>query len=290
MRTFFIFILIGLATTHFFGQTNTEIYLCTIAFEEDGFHFSELQNISNNNGYNNQPCFLNTADIVYARNHKGQPDIGIYSLDQKSTIYFNAPTEGGEYSPQTIPNSKDIAAVRLDPNGKQRLYRYRAEKNGIDELIPEVEVAYFAFMNESEILASILGLNQLDLVHIDLNSGTVTPMVSNSGRCIQKIPGTQLMSYTVLNEQKNFDIYQYDPETKESFFVCELPIGIQDYTWYEDYKIIIGSGTQLFVYDLFGDAEWQEIGNLKLHGFNNITRLTLSPDNRHLAFAAESIN
>lgn len=287
MRFFFILILSSFTTLSAWSQAPTEIYLCTVAFEEEGFTLGQLENISKNPGYNNQPYFLNDATLVYARNKEGQPDIAEYFIKDQSTSYFNTHTPGGEYSPQPIPNSPDLAAVRLDEDGTQLLYRYKSGKKGIEVLIPDLKVAYFAFINESEVLASIIGLNQLDLVHIHLQSGTVTPMVTNSGRGIQRIPGTKLLSYTVLNEEKNFDIYQYDPETKESYFVCQLPIGVQDYVWYEDYKILIGSGAQLFVYDLFGEGDWQEIANLKDQGFTNITRLALSPDHKHLAFAAE---
>ena len=40
-----------------------------------------------------------------------------------SKIFINH-TEGGEYSPLKIPNKNEVSAVRLDKDGKQRLYTY----------------------------------------------------------------------------------------------------------------------------------------------------------------------
>src|SRR5690606_4312469 len=106
------------------AQENTEIYVFDIRPAYEGLEFMNPQNISNNSGYNNQPFFSSNETVLFAGNNEGQTDISEYILNTKSKKWINKKTEGGEYSPQKFPSSTDLAAVRLDKNGLQRLYRY----------------------------------------------------------------------------------------------------------------------------------------------------------------------
>tara|TARA_B110000503_G_C7155613_1_gene417192 strand:- start:3046 stop:3339 length:294 start_codon:yes stop_codon:yes gene_type:complete len=96
------------------------------------------------------------------------------------------------------------------------------------------------------------------------------------------------MSYTSVNEDKNQEIYVLDMETMESFFVCQLPVGIQDCTWLNDSQILIGSGSKLYIYDTFLNSDWKEVANLSEYNIKNITRLAVSPDEGRLSLVAVS--
>ena len=269
------------------AQENTEVYLADIASVYSGLEIHNFKNISNSSGYDNQPFFLNDETVVFAGNNKNQTDIASYSISSEEKKFFNSPTEGGEYSPVQLPNSNEITAVRLDPDGKQRLYVYD-EKGENREAIPNLQVAYYAFKDENTFLASVLGLDGLDLVKANLQTQKVDTLKYNAGRSIHKVPNTKkTMSYTYLNEDGNYDIYQLNMQTLESFFVSELPIGIQDHIWLSDTKLLIGSGDKLFLYDLFGPGEWKEVANLSEHNITNITRMAVSPNGKKLAVVAE---
>ncbi|MBW2938157.1 hypothetical protein KXJ69_08565 [Aureisphaera sp. CAU 1614] len=283
----FLFFLFSLTTTLFFAQGETDVYLVDIQETDQGFSFENFRNISNNEGYDNQPYFKDDTTLLYARTHGGQTDISVLNLSEHTEKYFNTKTEGGEYSPQPVPNSNDITAVRLDPDGKQRLYRY-TEAGTSEEFIPDLVVAYYTLYNEHTVVSSIIEGDDLHLVVYDLTEGKSYKLLKGSGRSIHSIPDTKATSYTAKNEEGNFDVYQLDMETLESFFVCQLPIGIEDYVWITDYKIIIGSGAQLFLYDLFGNGDWNKIADFSEKGITNITRLSISPNGTKLAFVAET--
>lgn len=269
-----------------FAQSPSEIYLVDIEFTMDGFTFQNVKNISNNPGYDNQPYFRNDDLLLYARNNNNQTDIAQFSLSHNTFHWQNETTEGGEYSPQPIPNSTDLAAVRLDPDGKQRLYRYPSEGKST-ELIPEMEVAYFTFIDAQTILASILSAGHLDLILHHLDQNVTRQLLKNSGRSIHVLPHSKAASYTAVNEEGNLDLYQLDKDSLESYFVCQLPPGIQDYIWWDDFKIFAGSGDKLLVYDLYGNGDWQQVADFSAYNLQNITRLAMSPDHKHLAFVAE---
>ena len=95
--------------------------------------------------------------------------------------------------------------------------------------------------------------------------------------------------YNVVNEEKNHDIYLIDMENpEETYFVCQLPTGIQDHTWIDETTLLLGSGAKLYVYDMFGTSQWEEVADLTAYNISEITRITISPDGKRIAFAAES--
>ncbi|MGJ8666323.1 MAG: hypothetical protein ACSHW7_08160 [Patiriisocius sp.] len=278
----------------FFGnaQNDTEIFFMNISTTADSLEVSNFRNISNNPGYDSQPSFFDNDKLLYAGTKNGQTDIYQFSLDLRTKKRINLPTSGGEYSPQKIPNKNSIAAVRLDTTGLQRLYAYEYNfpmYGASTLLLPETEVAYFAFHDEKKIVASVLGGNQLNLVIANLETKEVTPYIENSGRSIHNVPNSNSVSYTLVNEDKNHEIYVLNiDEDGESYFVCQLPIGIQDHCWLSDTKLLLGSGSKLHVYDLFEKPqEWKEVADLSNFNISEITRITVSPDGKKLALVAE---
>lgn len=244
-------------------------------------------NVSQDAGYDNQPFFIDNQQLIFAGTNGDQTDIATYRLDTATKEFVQPPTPGGEYSPQGIPGGNDIAAVRLDPDGKQRLYRYSSpDYDKSTEWIPELQVAYYAFHSDSLILATVLSGSSLDLVLANNKNGQVDTLLTKAGRSIHKVPDSDAMSYTAVNEQGNYDIYQLDIETQESYFVAQLPVGIQDHIWLSDSLLLLGSRSTLYTYDLFGGGSWEVYLDLSKYGIAQISRLAISPDGKHLAFAA----
>ncbi len=266
-----------------YSQQNTQVYIFDISPAYEGLEILNPLNISNDLGYNNQPSFSSNETVLFAGNNEGQTDISEYNLNTKSKKWVNKKTEGGEYSPQKFPSSNDVAAVRLDKNGFQRLYRYNAENGNSTEIIPELKVAYFAFYNDKKILSTVLNGEKMDLVMIDLPSKKADTLFYNAGRSLQKVPKTNSMSYSLINEEGNLDLYLLDMDSAESFFITEMPIGIQDYVWINDTQILIGSGNKLYMYDTLGEPEWTRVASLEEFGIKNITRMAISPDGKKLA-------
>lgn len=281
---------ISLYSVFAFSQENPEIYVFDIAPAYAGLELLNFKNISNNPGYDNQPFFASNETVLFAGNNNGQTDIAEFNLNSKAKKFINMETEGGEYSPQKFPSNKNIAAVRLDKDGLQRLYSYHSDTGKPSELIENLRVAYFAFYNDEKILATVLNAEKLDLVLINLQTKTADTLLLNAGRSLQKVPKTNLMSYTLVNEAGNLDLYLLDMPASESYFVCELPIGVEDYVWINDTQLLIGSGNKLFMYDTLGESEWNVVASVEEFGIKNCTRLAISPNGKKLAIVAETAN
>ena len=139
-----------------FAQTNTDVFLFDIESEYGGLTVFNFQNISSNVGYDSQPSFMDNNRILFAGNNEGQTDIALYSISEKTKTWFNHPSLGGEYSPILIPKSSTkVSAVRLDPDGLQRLYAYDQEVKTSIELIEGLQVAYYTFHDAKTIVASV---------------------------------------------------------------------------------------------------------------------------------------
>ncbi|MDT0554553.1 nuclear transport factor 2 family protein [Patiriisocius hiemis] len=284
MTKYILFLSGFLAYSTLFAQPNTEVYLIDIKGATQ-LEVSNFKNISNNDGYDNQPSFIDNTTLLFAKTRNGQTDIAKYNTELAKTSWLFKTTTGGEYSPQQQFNN-NITAVRLDTNGLQRLYRYQDGKE--PKPISNQEIAYYTFFDENTLVASILGENKLDLIVYKLNEDKTYKLLKGSGRSIHKIPNNDTaVSYTAINENGNHDIYQLDMDTLESFFVAELPIGIQDHAWLTETTLLCGSGAKLYYYDLFGDGEWEEAANLSDKGLKEITRLAVSPNGEKIAFVAE---
>lgn len=268
---------------------NTDIFLFDISKNNNSFKVENGKNISKNPGYDNQPSFYSNDLLIYAKTRGGQTDISGYELDTKNESWLSNTGQGSEYSPKHIPTTNKIAAVRLDTTGLQRLYQYEPETRENRILLPELKVGYFAFFDENRLITAVLTDSGMDLVLNDLEEGISRTLASNAGRSLYKIPGTGFMSYTVINEEKELDLYLMEINEGEpaSYFVCTLPVGVQDYAWLDRDRILIGEGEKLYLYDTLSLPEWTEVADLSEYNLRNITRIAISEDGSRMAFAAE---
>jgi hypothetical protein len=280
---FLFFIILGMN-----AQNNTEVYLFDIDTSNGETVVKNFRNVSNSEGYDNQPSFIYEDFLLFSGNNEGQTDIAQYDIATGKRSWFNRTTSGGEYSPQKMPLGDEVAAVRLDTNGLQRLYYYHPETKENRLAMDDLQVAYFHFYTANTLVSAVLSLNQLDLVISDIHEQKNDTIVTNVGRSIHGVPYQKYVSYTVVNEERNHDLYIIDmDEERESYFVCQLPIGIQDYAWLDEYRIIIGSGSKLYVYDTMEEPEWKEWYSLTDQNIFNITRISVSPNGTKIALVAE---
>src|SRR5690606_26007176 len=197
--------------------------------------------------------------------------------------------QGSEYSPQRIAGEVDIAAVRLDTTGLQLLYKYENKTGQSQILLDDLKVGYYFFYDETTLITAVLSGTGMDLVKNDLETGTAEVLIRNIGRSIHKVPQSNLISYTIVNEQNELDLYLLDLEKDEpeSFFLTRLPEGVKDYAWLDQDRIILGKGSQVFLYDMLGESEWTQVADLANYGLDNISRIAVNEGGDKVVLAAE---
>lgn len=269
-----------------FSQPNTEIFLFDTSFDSGSLKLLNPKNISNNEGYDNQPSFVNDNQILFASTRNGQTDIASYraNYDLKSWLNF---TEGGEYTPLKIPNKREVSAVRLDKDGKQRLYSYSLSDGESTELIKDLVVAYYTWYNEHTIVSAVIEDTSLNLFTTNLDQGTSRKYDTKVGRSFHKIPNSNLVSYISKKDSLNWQIRSLDPTTGVTKRIANTIPGVEDICWLINGTILSGKDSMLYALDPKKGNSWKQILDLKSLGIEKITRIASNAISSKFLIAAE---
>jgi len=217
-KLLFLFLLTSMITV---AQVDTEVQLFDIVKNENGYVLKNRKNISNNSGYDNQPYFYNEGDILFASARNGHTDIALYNISTNTISYQSNTIQGGEYSPQRIPESQDISAVRLDDDGLQRLYKYNFKTKKYTELIKDLKIAYPTWYDKNTVVAVTIVDDLLELLMIDLKENKTVSMAKNVGRSVHRIPHSNLVSF-ISKEQDNWTLNSLDLISKEIKIIASV--------------------------------------------------------------------
>jgi hypothetical protein len=272
-----------------YAQPNTDIFLFDLNTEYGAFKVSNMRNISNNEGYNNQPSFMGNNTILYAGTRNGQTDIVKYSINYDSKIFINH-TEGGEYSPLKIPNQNAVSAIRLDPDGKQFLYKYSLRNGDSEVLVDAVVIGYHVWFDNNTIVSSVLENGGLSLYTTKVNEKTNTRQQKQVGRSLHNIPNTDLISYISKENPDKWLIKSLDPVSGATKTITSTLGKSEDMCWTPDGTILMGKASKLYQFIPKKSTEWQEVASLESYNIKNITRLAVSPDGKRIAVVGESLS
>ncbi|WP_425390525.1 TolB family protein [Ekhidna sp.] len=279
----FLFAIIALFSYSFSqAQPSTEIYVMDLRRSPEGLLIEKPQNISNNEGYDNQPSFwVDGESVLYARTINGQTDVARYYFDSKNTLIISDTKQGSEYSPTPMPDSR-ISSIRLDTTGLQLLYAYKFDGSN-EVLVPDLKIGYHAWIDADRIVAFVLG-EPATMQIVNTKSGEATVVGEKIGRSLHKIPDSKDFSYLDKSSEK-WVIKRMNPASKESAEITTTIGKGEDYCWTPKGEILMADGAKLFVWS--ENSEWKQFADLSKLGITSITRLSVSPDGKKLAIAAE---
>lgn len=278
---FFLF-----ATNVAFTQTNTEVFLYNLSNTKGKYAITYGKNISKNPGYDSQPHFYSKKSIVFASTRNKQTDIAKYNIETGTIQFLNNTPNGGEYSPQRIPNSKDVSAVRLDNDGLQRFYKYNIKTGKNQELIANLKVAYPMWYNKKTVVAvSIVGEN-LDLIVSKISSKKNTTIQKKVGRSLHHIPNSNLISY-ISKINKKWEIRSLNPKTGITKKIINTVGQKEDICWLPDGTILAAYNNMLLKFNPQNDKNWSVFHTFLNDEINNISRITVNKEGTKLALVTE---
>ncbi|WP_299100665.1 nuclear transport factor 2 family protein [uncultured Winogradskyella sp.] len=269
-----------------FSQSNTEIFLFDLKINNSKIELSNPTNISNNEGYDNQPSFLDDRYIIFSSTRNGQTDIAKYDTRYQAKIWVNH-TDGSKYTPLKIPNKHEVSAVRLDQDGKQRLYSYSLSNGQSTELLKDMVVAYYTWYDDSTIVASVIAEANLNLYVLDTEGKVHIKVDENVGRSIHKIPNSDLVSFISKKNKNQWQIKSLNPKTGAIKTIANTLQNVEDICWLDDKTILSGKDNVLYKLTLNKDNNWKTVADLSSAGIQNITRLAVNPSASNLLIAGD---
>lgn len=285
LRPFFSIVLL-LSTWNMIAQGSSEVFLFDMETEKDTVRLLNKRNISNNEGYDNQPSFYNDNTVLFASNRGGQTDIVAYRINSNKISWISSTPRGSEYSPLKIPDENAISAIRLDTNGLQRLYRYDFESGKSKEIIKDLKVGYHLWYDQHIIVSTVLVENRMDLVVSNLKDGTKFTFQKNVGRSLHKIPNSHLISF-ISKEGATGIVKSMNPVSGATKEIIELVDKSEDIAWLNDGTLVTGYDNMLLGLKPGMDNEWELLSRFDASEIRGISRLAISANGRHLALVAK---
>ncbi|WP_053990343.1 DUF6265 family protein [Mangrovimonas sp. TPBH4] len=282
----FLIVFIACFSLNIIAQPNTDVFLFDLNHSSGKLELSNIQNISNKEGYDNQPSFLDNNILVFSSTRNGQTDIAQYNLKTGETTWL-CNTEGSEYSPIKIPGQKAFSAINLGLDNSQKLYSYNLNDDSSEILIDNLLIGYHAWKDKNTLFLAVLEPDMLSLVEYNLKHHKADTIQRNIGRSLLNIPNSNLISY-VSKEKPQWEIRSFNPKTNKSSLIAQTLPNSEDLVWLEDGSILMAKNEDIYHLNPKQGKEWVQIASLKELNLHNITRMAVSPDGTKLALVAEN--
>ncbi|CAE7839012.1 fhs [Symbiodinium microadriaticum] len=268
------------------AQPQTEVYLFDLKVDGKNISISNPQNISDNDGYDNQPSF--TSDglaVLFASTRNGQTDVLGYNVKDGSKQWLTD-TPGSEYSPIQTPAGGVFTAILLEEDGRQLLWQYPLNGGDGKIAVNELVIGYHCWYDENNLYAFVLGnheeapdaSNTFQLINtLDAEASLVD---TNIGRSIHRIPDSKSVSYVKKHEDR-WALMSLKGNSKKE--LTSMPEGVEDMVWLADGSVVAGKDAQLLRWHPKWSPDWEVIADLDDYEKAGITRLAVSPDQTRIA-------
>ncbi|SEL44123.1 hypothetical protein SAMN04487910_2464 [Aquimarina amphilecti] len=268
------------------AQPNTEVYLFDLLATGQTLELKNKRNISNNEGYDNQPSFYNDNIVLFASIRNKQTDIAKYNIRDNKVDWFSETAVGSEYSPTKIPNQKAISAIRLDTTGTQLLYKYDFKNGKPTVLIKDLIIGYHVWFDKNILVSSVLEDGGLSLVVSNLETKANKTFQKKTGRSLHKIPNSKLISY-ISKENDEWEIRSLNPITGETKKIINSIPMAEDMCWLINGTILMPKNNIIFKFNPKTDTQWSIFHTFLDKEIANISRITTNEIGTMLALVSD---
>ncbi|TQV87245.1 PD40 domain-containing protein [Aliikangiella coralliicola] len=251
-----------------------------------------VDNISNVDGYDNQPSFTpDNKSVLYVSARKdNQTDIYEFQIQSKNTKQLTHTPES-EYSPMMEKGNKQFTAVREGGEPYQSVHRYsypaKGKKNTQSKwaVKSHTPIGYYAFNQDGIAAGWARWANSIYIF---------TP---NSAQAIfaigHALPSKPLLipnskQFSFVHRQANDELWikSLDPVSRAVTPIAPVLDNNIDYAWTPDNRIISGKGSQLFIWSQ-AEQSWHLWADLSDSNIADVSRLAVSSDFKYIAVVAK---
>lgn len=270
---------------------NYDISLFDLQNTPNGLQIANHRLVADSSQYDNQPHFSPNGEWIYFTHMEDQA-AHLWRWSVKSeTSQLMLESNLSEYSPTPVPFKPGwISTVRVESDGTQRLWAFEWLENTAQtksQLWFEAiqPVGYHAWSNQD---LALFVLGEPHLLKVTRWGQESSQLIDrNIGRCLQKIPGKNQISYTRLVD-KSHQLTRYDFDRKQIEAIGLLPDSAEDYAWLGSDQVISSDGSHLLVAQISPLKEnsalvWKKLTNSSKLNLSGISRLAISPDQKLIA-------
>lgn len=222
-----------------------DLWLAELVHADGGApYLGEGRNVTEREGYDNQPRFLPDGTILYTRGVGERTDIWRYDPAEDIHTAVTETPDQSEYSPTPTPDG-GFSAIVVEPDSLQRLWRFALDGSDGAPLFPDIApVGYHAWLDDTRIGMFVLG-DPATLQSGD--AGALGPgSLHDTGiaRSLNAIPGETAISYPVAVGSE-FEVRALVSSETGLETTPLVTIPAQDHAWTPDGRILFGSGHRL---------------------------------------------
>ena len=267
----------------FYGQLpKSEIWLFQLTKKNNQLTYSKPLNITNNVGYNNQPCFSSDGKFIYyARTgNLNQVDIYKYEVLKKITINLTN-SEVSEYSPNLLPEGSGFSSVVVEKDSAQRIWQFQIDGTFFKILHEQTDsIGYYCWLNSDTLLYyKLTKPHSLRCLNVKTNEDVW--ICNDPSRSFKKIANTSQFIYAIKDSTGlQFRIYNIVLRKSTSY---AFRFGLhEDFIWHDEFGLVKSEGASLIRYNEI-KGTWEELISFAHLGINNITRFVFDKNTKQLA-------
>ena len=253
---------------------STDVWVVPLARTDSGYELGTPTNLTDREGYDNQPKFLPGGDLVYTSHRDGQTDI--YLHDVAGATRRVTATAESEYSPTPMPGGEAISVIRDYGEGAQQLWAFSLGA-GEPRLLLTHEIGpigYHAWVDSDELVLFVLGDPMtLQLAEVGATAGKW--LADNPGRALAAMPDGSGMSFVHKVSDEEWWLSAVEPSSGAIRRLVKTRPGREDYAWAPDGSVWMGDGAELHSWRP-GQEDWLLAADLGSAGIADI----LTPDLR----------
>ncbi len=240
----------------------------------------EPLNVSNREGYDNQPSFSPDKRSLYyvSMREDQQADIYCYDLKKKTTRMLTKSKES-EYSPTFINGSGKIGSVVVEKDSTQRIHFFDPVLGADQGMIDLDSMGYYTFLNNDTL--AYYKLTQPHSLRLHSQSTKEDVWLCNRPIRTFKAVNRHCLIYGI-KDSSLVTFYKYDLLLRRAFVFCTFPSESEDIFWDEQWGLLKSEGTEILRFDE-KKKEWVLLFDLSSFGIKKITRFCIDPQHKYLS-------
>ncbi len=272
-----LFFLVLLSKAQF---PNSDVWLFKIEEEKNVLPvLSHSLNISNREGYDNQPSFTADGSKIYFVSIKEdkQADIYYYELKSKKIKQLTKSKES-EYSPVHTAEGRYVTTVMVEADSSQRIHFMNTELGFNEKKFDFDSVGYYHFLNADTVI--YYKLTQPHSLRY-----YVKPSKEDNWLCNAPVRGFKAINRHELiygiKDSTRVVFYIYDFLIHRASKYCEYPSTNEDIVWHAKWGLLKSEEDKILRYDVT-KKEWVLLFDLSNQGIKKITRFDFDSKNKFL--------